>query len=172
MAVLPILTAPDPILKSKAKRVEAVDERIRRLMADMLETMYKAPGIGLAAPQIGVLDRVVVMDIGKTEETREPIRMANPEIIWASDEDNTYEEGCLSVPEHYSNVVRPAEVKVRYLDEAGQHKELHADGLLATVVQHEMDHLDGILFIDHISSLKRNMILRKLLKAKKEAAES
>ncbi|TAN60812.1 MAG: peptide deformylase [Magnetospirillum sp.] len=172
MAVLPILIAPDPVLKSKAKCVGAVDERIRALMSDMLDTMYKAPGIGLAAPQVGVLERVIVMDIGKTEETREPVRMANPEIVWASDQDNTYEEGCLSVPEHYSNVVRPAEVKVRYLDETGSPRELHADGLLATVVQHEMDHLDGILFIDHISSLKRNMILRKLLKAKKEAAAS
>jgi peptide deformylase len=170
MAVLPILTAPDPVLKSKSKPVAAVDSRIAALMEDMLETMYKAPGIGLAAPQVGVLERVVVMDTGKTEETRNPIRMANPEIIWASDADNTYEEGCLSVPEHYSNVVRPAEVKVRYLDETGKPQEIHADGLLATVVQHEMDHLDGILFIDHISALKRNMILRKLLKAKKEAA--
>ena len=172
MAVLPILTAPDPVLKSKAKPVAAVDGRITALMEDMLETMYKAPGIGLAAPQVGVLERVVVMDIGKTEDTRQPLRMVNPEIVWASDADNTYEEGCLSVPEHYSNVVRPAEVKVRYLDESGQPQEIHADGLLATVVQHELDHLDGVLFIDHISSLKRNMILRKLLKAKKEAAES
>ena len=172
MAVLPILTAPDPVLKSKARRVEAVDDRIRALMADMLETMYKAPGIGLAAPQVGVLERVIVMDTGKTEETRAPLRMANPEIVWASEQDNTYEEGCLSVPEHYSNVVRPAEVKVRYLDETGSVREVHAEGLLATVVQHEMDHLDGILFIDHISALKRNMILRKLLKAKKEAAAS
>ncbi|MBI3445841.1 MAG: peptide deformylase [Magnetospirillum sp.] len=169
MAVLPILTAPDPVLKSKAKPVAAVDERIRALMADMIETMYHAPGIGLAAPQIGVLERVIVMDIGRTEEDRQPIRMANPEIVWASDEDNTYEEGCLSVPEHYSNVVRPKEVKVRYLDEAGAKQEIHATGLLATVVQHEMDHLDGVLFIDHISSLKRNMILRKLLKARKDA---
>jgi len=170
MAVLPIITAPDPVLKSKAKRVETVDDRIRTLMADMLETMYKAPGIGLAAPQVGVLERVIVMDIGKTEETRQPLGMVNPEIVWASEADNTYEEGCLSVPEHYSNVVRPAEVKVRYRDEGGTPREVHAEGLLATVVQHEMDHLDGILFIDHISALKRNMILRKLLKAKKEAA--
>ncbi|RAU21720.1 peptide deformylase [Paramagnetospirillum kuznetsovii] len=169
MAVLPILTAPNPILKTKAKRVETVDDRVRALMSDMMETMYKAPGIGLAAPQIGVLERVIVMDTGKTEETRNPIRMANPEIVWASDEDRTYEEGCLSVPEHYSNVVRPAEVKVRYLDESGAQKEIHATELLATVIQHEMDHLDGILFIDHISSLKRNMILRKLLKMRKEA---
>ncbi len=172
MAVLPILTAPDPILKTKAKRVEVVDDRIRALLADMLDTMYHAPGIGLAAPQVGVLERVIVMDIGKTDETRAPLRMVNPEIVWASDEDNTYEEGCLSVPTHYSNVVRPASVKVRYLDETGAAKDILADGLLATVIQHEMDHLDGILFIDHISSLKRNMILRKLLKTKKEALAS
>lgn len=171
MAVLPILTAPDPVLKSKSKPVAAVDDRIRALMDDMVETMYDAPGIGLAAPQIGVLERVIVMDIGRKEEERDPIRMANPEIVWVSEADNTYEEGCLSVPEHYSNVVRPAEVKVRYLDETGTQKEIHADGLLATVIQHEMDHLDGILFIDHLSSLKRNMILRKLLKARKDAGQ-
>jgi len=169
MALLPILTAPDPVLKSKSKPVAAVDDRIRALLADMLDTMYHAPGIGLAAPQIGVLERVIVMDIGRKEEDRDPISMINPEIVWASDEDNTYEEGCLSVPEHYSNVVRPKEIKVRYLDENGARQEIHADGLLATVVQHEMDHLDGILFIDHLSSLKRNMILRKLLKARKDA---
>ncbi|OAN52304.1 peptide deformylase [Paramagnetospirillum marisnigri] len=172
MAVLPILTAPNPILKSKAKRVETVDDRIRGLVADMLETMYKAPGIGLAAPQVGVLERVVVLDIGKTEETRNPMALINPEIVWVSEADNTYEEGCLSVPEHYSNVVRPAEVKVRYLDKEGASREFHAVGLLATVVQHEMDHLDGVLFIDHLSSLKRNMILRKLLKTRKEMGEA
>ena len=169
MAVLPILTAPDPVLKSKSKLVEAVDDRIRALMDDMVETMYHAPGIGLAAPQVGVLERVIVMDIARKDEDRAPIRMANPEIVWASDEDNVYEEGCLSVPEHYADVVRPKEVKVRYLDETGAKHEIHATGLLATVVQHEMDHLDGVLFLDHLSSLKRNMILRKLLKARKDA---
>lgn len=169
MALLRIITAPDPILKSKAKRVEVVDDRIRALMADMLETMYAAPGIGLAAPQVGVLERVIVLDTGKTEETRDPMALVNPEITWASDQDNSYEEGCLSVPQHYSNVVRPAEIKVRYQDETGAQKEIHAQGLLATVLQHEMDHLDGVLFIDHLSSLKRNMILRKLLKTRKEA---
>ena len=169
MAVLPILTAPDPVLKSKSKPVTAVDDRIRALMDDMVETMYHAPGIGLAAPQVGVLERVIVMDIARKDEDRAPIRMVNPEIVWASDADNVYEEGCLSVPEHYADVVRPAEVKVRYLDEAGAKHEIHATGLLATVVQHEMDHLDGVLFLDHLSSLKRNMILRKLLKARKDA---
>ncbi len=169
MALLPILTAPDPRLKQKAGRVDKVDDDIRRLMDDMLETMYDAPGIGLAAPQVGVLKRVIVVDIGKDETDRQPLRMANPEIVWASDEDNSYEEGCLSVPSHYANVVRPAAIKLRYLDHQNEIREMHADGLLATVLQHEMDHLEGVLFIDHISSLKRNMILRKLLKTKKEA---
>ncbi|CAA7611546.1 peptide deformylase [Magnetospirillum sp. UT-4] len=169
MAVLPILTAPDPRLKQKAAAVAAVDDQVRRLMADMLETMYDAPGIGLAAPQIGVGKRVIVLDIGKSEEDRYPIEMANPEIVWASDDDNSYEEGCLSVPEHYAQVVRPRAVRVRYLDRQNEIREMEADGLLATVLQHEMDHLDGVLFIDHISSIRRNMILRKLLKSKKEA---
>lgn len=169
MAVLPILTAPDPRLKQKARRVETVDDEIRKLMDHMLDTMYAAPGIGLAAPQIGVSQSVIVVDLGKDETDRQPLRMANPEIIWASDDDNTYEEGCLSVPEHYASVVRPRAVKVRYLDHQNEIREIEADGLLATVLQHEMDHLDGVLFIDHLSSLKRNMILRKLLKGRKEA---
>jgi peptide deformylase len=169
MALLPILTAPDPRLKMKAKRVEKVDAAVRALMDDMLETMYDAPGIGLAAPQVGELLQVLVIDTAKSEEDRKPLCMANPEIVWASDDDNTYEEGCLSVPEQYANVVRPRAVRVRYLDHENEIREIEADGLLATVIQHEMDHLDGILFIDHLSALKRNMILRKLLKAKKEA---
>ncbi len=170
MALLPILTAPDPRLKQKAAAVAEVNDRLRQLLDDMLETMYAAPGIGLAAPQIGESIRAVVVDIGKTEEDRQPIRLINPEITWVSDHDSTYEEGCLSVPEHYASVVRPAEVKVAYQDETGQKREIQADGLLATVLQHELDHLDGVLFIDHLSSLKRNMILRKLLKTRKEAA--
>lgn len=169
MAVLPILTAPDPRLKQKAAKVAEIDDAIRALMDDMLETMYVAPGIGLAAPQVAVGKRVIVADIGRSEEDRQPVRMVNPEIVWVSDDDNTYEEGCLSVPEHYAAVVRPRAIRVRYMDENGAHKEIDADGLLATVLQHEMDHLDGILFIDHLSALKRNMILRKLLKAKKDA---
>ena len=169
MAIRTILTAPDPRLKKKSKPVASVDAEVRQLMDDMLETMYDAPGIGLAAPQIGELRRVIVLDIDREELKTGPILMANPEIIEASDEDATYEEGCLSVPEHYSDVVRPAKVTVRYLDRDGETKEMACEGLLATCVQHEIDHLDGILFIDHISSLKRNMILRKLLKARKEA---
>ena len=167
MALLPILTAPDPRLKKKSKPVETVDEGLRRLRDDMLETMYAAPGIGLAAPQIGELRRVIVLDIDREDVKTGPLFMANPEVIEASDEDATYEEGCLSVPEHYSDVVRPAKVTVRYLDRDGETRELACEGLLATCVQHEIDHLDGILFVDHISALKRNMILRKLAKAKR-----
>src|SRR5262245_38789136 len=167
MALLPILTAPDPRLKKKAKPVATVDDGVRRLMADMLETMYAAPGIGLAAPQVGVGKRVIVLDVAREGEPKNPLRLANPEIVWASDDDSTYEEGCLSVPEHYAEVVRPRAVKVRYLDETGAERLIESDGLLATCLQHEIDHLDGILFIDHLSALKRNMILRKLLKEKK-----
>jgi len=167
MAQLPILTAPDPRLKKKAKPVDKVDDGVRKLMADMLETMYAAPGIGLAAPQVGVSQRVIVLDVAREGEPPAPMKLANPEIVWASDDDNTYEEGCLSVPEHYAEVVRPRAVKVRCLDETGAAREIEAEGLLATCLQHEIDHLDGILFLDHLSSLKRNMILRKLLKEKK-----
>lgn len=167
MALLPILVAPDPRLKKIAKPVTAVDATVRQLMDDMLETMYLAPGIGLAAPQVGVLQRVIVLDLAREGETPEPLRMANPELIWVSDDDASYNEGCLSVPDHYADVVRPAAIKMRYLDENNVSQELAAEGLLATCIQHEMDHLEGILFIDHISALKRNVILRKLLKAKK-----
>ncbi|KAF0098196.1 MAG: N-formylmethionyl-tRNA deformylase [Rhodospirillaceae bacterium] len=168
MALLPILTAPDPRLKKKSLPVETVDAGVRQLMDDMLETMYDAPGIGLAAPQVGVLKRVIVLDIDREDTKTGPLFMANPEIVEASDEDVSYEEGCLSVPDHYSDVVRPAKVTVRYLDRDGKQQDLACEGLLATCVQHEIDHLDGVLFIDHISALKRNMILRKLLKARKE----
>jgi len=171
MALLPIFTAPDPVLKKKAAAVEAVNGNVRQLMDDMLETMYDAPGIGLAAPQVGVLKRVIVVDVSEKEEEPAPLAIANPEIIWVSDHDNTHEEGCLSVPEHYAEVVRPAEIKLRYLDRENEIREMEADGMLATCIQHEIDHLDGILFIDHISALKRNMILRKLLKEKKLAAK-
>ncbi|HEX9446475.1 MAG TPA: peptide deformylase [Dongiaceae bacterium] len=167
MALLPILVAPDPRLKKIAKPVAAVDETVRRLMDDMLETMYRAPGIGLAAPQVGQLIRVIVLDLAHEGEKPQPLRMANPELIWVSDDDGVYNEGCLSVPDHYADVVRPAAIKVRYLDETNTQRELEAEGLLATCIQHEMDHLEGILFIDHLTSLKRNVILRKLLKAKK-----
>lgn len=167
MAIHPIIIAPDPRLKKPAKQVKKVDDEIRVLMDDMLETMHAANGIGLAAPQIGVLKRVIVVDVSKPEEPANPLSMANPEIIWASDEESPHEEGCLSLPEHYADVVRPDRVRVRYLDRQNEIRELEADAILATCVQHEMDHLQGTLFVDHISSLKRNMILRKLTKMKK-----
>ena len=169
MALLPIIIAPDPRLKKVSAPVERVDDEIRRLMDDMLQTMYDAPGIGLAAPQVGVLKRVIVVDVARKDEEPQPHRMANPEIVWAADEDANYEEGCLSLPEHYADVVRPAAVRVRYLDQENEIREIEADGILGTCVQHEMDHLEGILFVDHLTALKRNMILRKLLKAKKSA---
>ena len=167
MARLPILVAPDPRLKAKAESVAAVDGEIRQLMDDMLETMYDANGIGLAATQVGVKKRVLVMDVRGEDEDPNPIRMANPEIVWASDVENLHEEGCLSLPEQYAEVMRPDAVRVRYLDHENEIRELEADGLLATCVQHEMDHLDGTLFVDHLSGLKRNMIIRKLQKARR-----
>ncbi len=167
MALLPIITAPDPRLKRKCAPVTRVDAEVRRLMDDMLETMYAAPGIGLAAPQVGVEKRVIVLDIAREGEEPQPLQLANPKLLWVSDEDARYEEGCLSVPEHYAEVVRPAGVRLSYLDRENEIREMAAEGLLATCLQHEMDHLDGILFLDRLSALKRNMILRKLLKAKK-----
>ena len=172
MALLPILTAPDPGLKQVSAPVKEVDASVRKLMDDMLETMYQAPGIGLAAPQVGMLKRVIVLDLAREGEEAQPLRIANPEIVWVSDDDATYNEGCLSVPEHYADVVRPAACRVRYLDQDNKRQEIEAEGLLATCLQHEIDHLDGILFIDHLTALKRNIILRKLLKAKKAAAEA
>ncbi len=169
MARLPIIIAPDPRLARKAAAVERVDAEVRRLMDDMLETMYAAPGVGLAAPQVGVLKRVIVVDVGPKDQPQ-PHRMANPEILWVSDEDASFNEGCLSLPEHYADVVRPRAVKVCYLDQDNEIRELQAEGLLAICIQHEIDHLDGVLFVDHVSALKRNMILRKLVKAKKQGA--
>ncbi|NKB54710.1 MAG: peptide deformylase [Alphaproteobacteria bacterium] len=171
MATLPIIIAPDPRLKMKCKPVGQVDEAIATLMTDMLETMYLAPGIGLAAPQVGVTKRVIVVDATGKDEERNPIKMANPELLFTSEEIWTYEEGCLSLPDHYAEVARPTKVRVGYLDENNKRCELEADELLATCIQHEMDHLDGMLFVDHISALKRNMILRKLVKTKKLKAQ-
>jgi peptide deformylase len=167
MAVLPIITAPDPRLKIKAKPVEAVDEGVRRLMDDMLETMKKAIGIGLAAPQVGIAKRVIVLDVAREGEKPQPIMLANPEILWRSDELVTFSEGCLSLPEHYADVERPAKIRLRHLDYQNEIREIEAEGLLATCIQHEIDHLDGVLFVDHISIVKRGMILRKLAKAKR-----
>ncbi len=168
MALLPIIVAPDPRLKVKAKPVAQVDDRIRKLLDDMVETMHAAPGIGLAAPQIGEALRILVVDIAKDGEPSDPRKFVNPEIVWRSDEQMLWEEGCLSLPDQFADVERSKEVKVRYLDETGAKKEIHASGLLAICLQHEMDHLDGVLFVDHISALRRNMILRKLVKSKKQ----
>src|SRR3954451_11931551 len=165
MAQLPIITAPDPRLKIKARPVPAVDDKIRRLMDDMLDTMYGAIGIGLAAPQVGRSTRFIVVDVAR--EGEKPLQLANPEILWRSPELTTGNEGCLSLPEHYAEVTRPAKIRLRYLDYQNEIREIEASGLLAMCVQHEIDHLDGVLFVDHISSLKRGMILRKLAKAKR-----
>lgn len=172
MAILPIYTAPDPLLKTISTPISEVTNETRTLIDNMFETMYEAPGIGLAAIQVGVQKRLLVVDVvgRQQEEPAQPLAMINPEIIWVSDHDVTYEEGCLSLPEHYADVVRPAEIKVKYLDRDGKAQKMTVDGLLATCIQHEMDHLEGILFVDHISALKRNMILRKLLKLKKMAS--
>ena len=170
MALLPILTAPDPRLKKKSKPVETVDDDVRRLMDDMLETMYHAIGIGLAAPQVGAAQRVIVVDVAREGEKPQPMRIANPEIVWRSEEMTMANEGCLSLPEHYADVERPAAIRLRYLDHENEIREIEAEGLLATCLQHEIDHLDGVLFVDHISTLKRGMILKKLAKAKRSRA--
>jgi peptide deformylase len=167
MAQLPIITAPDPRLKIKARPVPAVDDKIRRLMDDMLDTMYGAIGIGLAAPQVGQSSRVIVLDVAREGEKPQPLQLANPEILWRSPELTTGNEGCLSLPEHYAEVTRPAKIRLRYLDYQNEIREIEASGLLAMCLQHEIDHLDGVLFVDHISSLKRGIILRKLAKAKR-----
>ena len=168
MALLSIIVAPDPRLKVICEPVADVNDETRKLIGDMLETMYDAPGIGLAAPQIGVTKRILVVDVAKDEDNPDPHPMINPRITWTSKELFEYEEGCLSLPKHYANISRPDKVHVDYLDEFGKSRELKAEDLLAVVVQHEMDHLDGILFVDHLSMLKRNVILRKLKKMKKQ----
>lgn len=170
MALLRIITAPDPRLKIKAKPVAAVDAKVRRLMDDMLETMYRAIGVGLAAPQVGAAQRVIVVDVAREGEKPQPLRIANPEILWRSETLILANEGCLSLPEHYADVERPAEIRLRYIDHENEIRELEAKGLLATCLQHEIDHLDGLLFVDHISALKRGIILRKLAKTKRGRA--
>jgi peptide deformylase len=166
MTIRKILTEPDPFLRQVSSNVEKADDKIRKLMDDMLETMYAAPGIGLAAIQIGVPKRVIVMDLSK-EETRKPLYFVNPKIIAKSKNDSSYEEGCLSVPGQFAEVDRPDQCHISYLDYEGKKKELKAEGLLATCIQHEMDHLEGILFIDYLSKLKKNFIVKKLSKQKK-----
>ena len=165
MALRDILVIPDKRLRMKSEPVKAIDKEVRALIEDMFETMYAAPGIGLAAIQIGVPRRVVTMDLAKKDDPAEPQVFINPEIVWWSDDKATYEEGCLSIPDYYEEVVRPARCRVRYLDETGEQRELEADGLLAVCVQHEIDHLDGKLFIDHLSRLKRELIVRKFRNA-------
>ncbi|KZD01983.1 MULTISPECIES: peptide deformylase [unclassified Thalassospira] len=167
MALREILIVPDPRLKKECEPVTEVNDEIKTLLNDMLETMYAAPGIGLAAPQIGVMKRVVVMDVSDDKDKPEPLKLINPEIIWESEETSIYQEGCLSIPEQYADVERPAEVGMRYMDENGETHEIEADGLLATCIQHEIDHLDGVLFTDYLSALKRNMILKKVQKLQK-----
>jgi peptide deformylase len=183
MAVMPIYVAPHPVLKKPAEPVAAVTDETRQLVKDMFETMYATRGIGLAAPQVGLSLRVLVMDVeqtgGETDEDGnsaafipgKPVAVINPEIVWTSDTLNTYEEGCLSIPGQYAEVERPEKVRVKYLDENGQPQEMEADGLLATCLQHEIDHLDGVLFTDHLSSLKRDMLMRKLKKWTREHEE-
>ena len=169
MAIREILTVPHPVLKQVSATVETVDDDLRALMDDMLETMYAAPGIGLAAVQIGVPKRVIVMDLAREGEEPQPRYFVNPEILWASEETAPYEEGCLSVPEIYDEVERPSQVKLRYLNYQGEHIEEDAEGLFAVCIQHEMDHLEGVLFIDHLSRLKREQAIKKVKKQAKAA---
>ncbi|HEU0044707.1 peptide deformylase [Sphingomonas sp.] len=174
MAVLPIVEVPDPRLRLVSKPVEQVDDTTRQLVADMIETMYAASGIGLAAIQVGVASRVLVIDLQAEEDAdgkpvRDPKAYINPEVVSVSDELSTYNEGCLSIPEQYAEVARPAACRVRWLDEQGGAHEEELDGLLATCMQHEIDHLNGVLFIDHLSRLKRDMVLKKLTKLRKVA---
>ena len=166
MTIRKILTEPDPFLRQKSSEVDKVDEEIRKLMDDMLETMYEAPGIGLAAIQVGIPKRIIVIDISK-EEKKIPLYFVNPKIIVKSKNNSTYEEGCLSVPGQFAEIDRPDRCHISYLDYNGKQQELKAEGLLATCIQHEMDHLEGILFIDYLSKLKKSFIVKKLSKQKK-----
>ena len=163
-----IVIEPDPILRKKSKTIEKVDDELRILLDDMLETMYAAPGIGLAAVQIGILKRLIVIDISKEKDKKNPLFLINPEIISKSKNTSTYEEGCLSLPGHFAEIERPAECQIKYIDYEGKKKEIKVTGLLSTCIQHEVDHLNGILFIDYLSKLKKDMIIKKLIKRKKE----
>jgi len=168
MSILNILKEPDPILRKKSTPVSVVDKSIKKLLNDMLEAMYAAPGIGLAAAQVGVLKRLVVIDLAKDGEKKSPIFFINPVITWKSDILEKKEEGCLSIPDYFAEIKRPNACHVKYLDQYGKEKQLKAEGLLATCIQHEIDHCDGILFIDYLSKLKRMFILKKLAKLKKQ----
>ncbi|GEQ97546.1 peptide deformylase [Iodidimonas gelatinilytica] len=168
MSLRPIVTCLDPILREKSAPVEHVDSDLDKLIEDMLETMYDAPGIGLAAIQIGLPRQLLVADISDDDAVRSPHVLINPKVVWTSDERNVYNEGCLSVPEHYAEVERPAACKVTFINRDGKEDSIDADGLLATCLQHEIDHLNGVLFIDYLSKLKRDMIIRKVAKANRD----
>ena len=163
-----IVIEPDPILRKKSEMLETVDDELRALLDDMLETMYAAPGIGLAAVQVGILKRLIVIDISKDKEKKNPLFLINPEIISLSKKTSVYEEGCLCLPGHFAEIERPAECQIKFIDYNGKEKKLKANGLLATCIQHEVDHLNGVLFIDYLSKLKKDMIVKKLIKHKKE----
>lgn len=167
-----IVIEPDPILRKKSTSLEQVDDSLRKLLDDMLETMYSAPGIGLAAVQIGILKRLIVIDTSKEKNKKEPLFLINPEIIYKSKTTSIYEEGCLSLPGHFAEIERPAECHVKFIDYNGKKKEIKADGLLSTCIQHEVDHLNGILFIDYLSKLKKDIIVKKLVKQKKELSKN
>jgi peptide deformylase len=171
MALRDIIILPDKRLRQKSDPVKTVNAEVRALVEDMFETMYKAPGVGLAAIQVGVPRRIVTVDTAKKDEPKNPQVFINPEIVWCSEEKGTYEEGCLSIPEYYEEVERPSEVKVRFIGLDGKTREVAANGLLATVLQHEIDHTNGVLFIDHISKLKRDRVIKKFAKAAKREAE-
>ena len=171
MAIRPIVEIPDPRLREISKPVDKVDDEVRALVSDMFETMYDAPGIGLAAIQVAVPQRVITLDLAKKDEPKSPQVLINPEILWSAEERSSYEEGCLSIPEFYEEVERPAQVKVRYTDLDGKQHEVEASGLFATCLQHEIDHINGVLFIDHISKLKRDRITKKFTKVAKRAVE-
>ncbi|KPB00550.1 peptide deformylase [Ahrensia marina] len=168
MSILPLVIIPDPILRQKSKLVERVDDDVRKFADDMLETMYDAPGVGLAAIQVGEARRMLVVDVSDKDDEPKPQVFINPTIVKSSDTPNVYEEGCLSIPDVYAEVERPAEVTVEYINLAGEKQLVEADGILATVLQHEIDHLDGMLFIDHLSKLKREMVIRKFKKLSKQ----
>ena len=168
MSIKPLVLLPDPVLRQASLPVERVDEALRGLARDMLDTMYDAPGIGLAAIQVGEPIRMLVIDLSKEDEPKAPQLFINPEILQRSDERSIYEEGCLSIPDYYAEVERPAAVRAKFLDADGKEQEIEAEGLLATCLQHEIDHLNGVLFIDHISKLKRDMVVRKFKKLAKE----
>ncbi|MGO4565331.1 peptide deformylase [Rhizobium sp. 2YAF20] len=170
MTIKPLIILPDPLLRQVSKPIERVDAETKRLAQDMLDTMYDAPGIGLAAVQIGVERRMLVIDVSREDEERTPLVFINPEILTSSDDRSVYEEGCLSIPDYYAEVERPAKVTVKYIDRDGKDQMVEAEGLLATCLQHEIDHLNGVLFIDHISRLKRDMVIKKFTKAAKAKA--